>query len=356
MPHDTTKGRVSPRGATVALTALFVAAASAEVEAPETPNQPVGPAATEQAREPRHGAVPDGMVLRHGDILVPKKWLDTMAFSGLDWPNGYVPIVFDASLTNVEVNTYLQAMDIWNLSGASVSFIYRTNESDYVRIQGSTANNSNVGMIGGQQTINVNEPPTYSAAHELCHTLGFFHEQSRADRDTYVQIETANIQAGQEHNFDIELSATSFTGYDFDSVMHYSECGFSCCNDPNAPCGASSCSGQSSCRTITVLPPYEGWQSLIGQRDHLSTNDVLDMQNVYGSGRIQVYVDPAANMFGQGTMFSPNGNPLFVSHAVDGTVWLRGGGYSNTVSAGRYNSAATLRAHGGDATLGAGPP
>jgi len=60
--------------------------------------------------------------------------------------------------------------------------------------------------------------------HELMHAIGFYHEQSRYDRDNYVRINFNNIRSGKENNFK-KQSRKKVTGlglpYDYDGVMHY---------------------------------------------------------------------------------------------------------------------------------------
>jgi len=55
-----------------------------------------------------------------------------------------------------------------------------------------------VGRIGGKQELSIGNGCEYSDTikHELMHALGFFHEQSRTDRDDHVIIYPDNIQAG----------------------------------------------------------------------------------------------------------------------------------------------------------------
>lgn len=62
------------------------------------------------------------------------------------------------------------------------------------------------------------------------HALGFFHQQSAANRDDFIQINWDNIRRGREHNFNKynETTVTDFNiMYDYDSVMHYSAKAFS---------------------------------------------------------------------------------------------------------------------------------
>ena len=60
--------------------------------------------------------------------------------------------------------------------------------------------------------------------------LGFWHEQSRNDRDSHVRINTRNIIRGMEYNF-LKYSLNKINHlkapYDTCSVMHYGPYAFS---------------------------------------------------------------------------------------------------------------------------------
>lgn len=60
--------------------------------------------------------------------------------------------------------------------------------------------------------------------HEIGHVVGFWHEQSRPDRDQYVDVIRGNIVPGYETNFQKLPSQridSHGVGYDYNSIMHY---------------------------------------------------------------------------------------------------------------------------------------
>ncbi|XP_037087234.1 blastula protease 10-like [Pollicipes pollicipes] len=103
-----------------------------------------------------------------------------------------------------------------------------------------------------------------TVTHEIGHSLGFFHEQSRSDRDRYVSILWENIEASGKSNFE-RVSTTEHYGvpYDLSSVMHYGKLFFSRNGKP----------------TILTLDPTR--QGLIGQRVQPSFRDVSLMNRLY---------------------------------------------------------------------------
>lgn len=126
-----------------------------------------------------------------------------------------------------------------------------------------------LGYRGGEQRLQLakERPKCFNpiiVAHELLHTLGFFHEHMASDRDDFITINWENIRPGREI-FYMKLdnkTATDFGyGYDYESILHYGPMSFS---DNGLP-------------TITALDSNAN----IGQRDHLSPKDIGKLNAMY---------------------------------------------------------------------------
>ena len=219
--------------------------------------------------------IPEGYILVEGDILIPVDAAYDGAYGATLWTNGVISYEFHDNVNATNQQRAIDAMEAWSET-TTVTFIPHTTEANYVRFMDHDSRNySALGMVGGRQTIAIHRWDRFGTiAHEIGHTLSLFHEQGRPDRVDYVTINTDRINEDGGNNFNLVPSAQVYGPYDFDSVMHYSQCSFSICDD----CSVD----PDNCRTITVNPLYATeWQDKIGQRTHLSYLDQVTIQMLY---------------------------------------------------------------------------
>lgn len=143
---------------------------------------------------------------------------------GRQWPGRVIPYVFDAGLPAAMRTEITSAMEhFWG----SFKFVTRTTERDYVRFKpDDDVCASSMGRIGGEQFVTVPDWCfRYTLVHELGHTLGLFHEQSRRDRDTYLKVDVSNVKSELRDNFATYvaqgLAGQDMYPFDFNSIMLY---------------------------------------------------------------------------------------------------------------------------------------
>lgn len=155
-----------------------------------------------------------------------------VASPSLRWPYGVVPYTmsdyFPSSQTHTAISNAMAHIE----ANSGVKFIPRNGHTNYVQFVPHSKCASPIGMQGGRQTIKLGEhcqtTKTHHVSaivHEILHALGFYHMQSRADRDNYITVNYDNIVDDREHNFDklsfSDPSVVHMGNYDLTSIMHY---------------------------------------------------------------------------------------------------------------------------------------
>lgn len=147
------------------------------------------------------------------------------------WPNNTV--IYRIGNLTAEMRTNFQrAIDEWE-SKTAVRFKERTNESFYVNVE-RTGDNcfcgvANLGVVGSRGILRFgSRAPLSVIIHEIGHTLGFIHEQNRADRDESVIINFENIEPDARDQFFKAENSTPLTSeLDLNSIMMYGSFTFS---------------------------------------------------------------------------------------------------------------------------------
>ncbi|OWA51416.1 putative Zinc metalloproteinase nas-14 [Hypsibius exemplaris] len=262
--------------------------------------------------------------LFEGDIwgIVPQNISDInveRAYNGVRdeayrWPDGVVPYQFSSALSASQRLAVRQAMNEME-NGTCVKFVQQnTQDFIYIAQMFGFGCSSYVGRQNrGGQLLNLEAGCWTKGAiqHQLMHALGFFHEHSRADRDEYVEIVSANIQQGEEKSFrswDNNTITAYGLPYDFDSILHYPSHIFA----RRHPVG-----GATVGPTIKLRPMYEG--KTFGLQLGLSSTDTRKINLMYKCQRSQLESDNSLEV-GE-ALWSPDGN-VKLSMESDGNLVL----------------------------------
>ncbi|XP_030641229.1 meprin A subunit beta-like [Chanos chanos] len=214
--------------------------------------------------------------LLEGDILETKE-KSALLGDQYRWESP-VPYVLNEDLDINAKGVILRAFEQFRLKSC-IDFKPRDSEEYYISVEkkdgcysyvGKRFNNGQILSIGaGCGTVSVVE-------HEFLHALGFYHEQSRYDRDDHVTIVWENIETGREHSFNKYSEhqiTTQGTPYDYTSVMHYGKDYFTNGNGP------------------TIITKFPEFQDVIGQRLDMSFYDVVELNKLYKCNASTSFLD-----------------------------------------------------------------
>ncbi|KAI2806837.1 hypothetical protein BLOT_008796 [Blomia tropicalis] len=157
-----------------------------------------------------------------GDMMIQESDEKKVAmYTAKRWPNGRIPYIMEDTFGPEERAAIARGIMILQ-ERTCIRFVpKRRRDIDYVLMKRGPGCAAHVGRIGGQQWVILGDGcyGIETVTHELMHSVGFIHEQSRPDRDEHVEIVWDNIKnsAKPDHGFP----------YDLMSVMHYRQYAFS---------------------------------------------------------------------------------------------------------------------------------
>ncbi|MFH4983486.1 hypothetical protein AB6A40_010195 [Gnathostoma spinigerum] len=199
------------------------------------------------------------------------------AVKNLQWPTNRVPYAISTWFGPKSRAMIAAAMSDFHRH-TCIRFVGRTNEEDFVYIYPGEGCHSNLGHIGGFQSVSLGEGCFKKGIiiHELMHVLSFIHEQSRPDRDEYVIFHRDAVREGMQRQFERSRANEVYTlnvPYNYNSLMHYGPMAFSRNGRP-------------------TLTPRKSGADFMGQRVAFSKGDVEQVRRLYKCPPMKAYPEP----------------------------------------------------------------
>ncbi|TNN52351.1 High choriolytic enzyme 1 [Liparis tanakae] len=248
----------------------------------------------------------DEPVLIQGDIAIKSEAdrnADPCTANGClwrKWTDGkvYIPYYIANQYSAREKSIITRGLESFSSASCIRFRPYQNGDNEWLSIESRDGCYSFVGRQGGAQTVSLARSGCLyhgTVQHELLHALGFNHEQTRSDRDSYIRVQWENILDGMAYNFNKIATLNQGTPYDYGSVMQYEKYG----RRHTHVTSISMCSDMSDWEQDTLEAPC--WLTL-GKSNGLNTRYAFSKNN-----RPTMVPIPNSNVpFGQATQMSKN--------------------------------------------------
>lgn len=158
------------------------------------------------------------------------------------WTNGIIPFKINKNVDDVCREEISRAISVFHDNTCIKWQPYSGSGKDHVEFFTGGISSSYVGNIQVSKYGHLYKPELTSQPisidsrhctlhvilHEMGHTVGMTHEQSRSDRDQYVTVHWEHVLEGEENqNLAKEDTENHNIPYDYSSLMHYSVYAFS---------------------------------------------------------------------------------------------------------------------------------
>lgn len=162
-----------------------------------------------------------------GAVRTDRKWSNnTVHYQMSNFPSNAEKLIIYKAIEEIENKTYLNFIPKVSNDGIEsyLNISYTKENLGYAYSDFIGRKNKGVNNIVIPRDMQLSSSGLGVAIHEICHALGMYHEQSRGDRDEYINVDFSNAKDPAQFKTYKEknLDGKDIGPFDFNSIMLYS--------------------------------------------------------------------------------------------------------------------------------------